>query len=95
MRQSEQKFRVVFDQAFQFIGVLRTDGVVIQANQTGLQSAGIDEDAVLGKPFWETPWWAHSVELQQRLQAAILEAAEGKLVRFEATHPTAGGEMRT
>jgi PAS domain S-box-containing protein len=94
LRESEQKFRVIFDQTFQFIGMLSTDGVLLQANQTALQSAGIGEDAVLGKPFWETPWWAHSVELQQRLQAAVLEAAGGKLVRFEATHPTAGGEIR-
>ncbi|MBU0754958.1 MAG: AAA family ATPase, partial [Planctomycetes bacterium] len=94
LQESEQKFRVIFDQTFQFIGVLSTDGVLLQANRTALQSVGIGEDAVLGKPFWETPWWTHSVELQQRLRAAILEAAGGKLVRFEATHPTADGEIR-
>jgi PAS domain S-box-containing protein len=94
LRESEQKFRVIFDQTFQFIGMLNTEGVVLQANQTALQSVGIREDAVLGKPFWETPWWAHSVELQQRLQAAIREAAGGKLVRFEVTHPTLDGEIR-
>ncbi len=94
LKKSEQKFRVVFDQAFQFISVLSTDGVVLQANQTGLQSASIGEDAVLGKPFWETPWWVHSVELQQRLQTAVLEASRGKLVRFEATLPKTGGEIR-
>jgi PAS domain S-box-containing protein len=94
LRESEQKFRVIFDQTFQFIGMLSPDGVVLQANQTALDSVGISEDAVVGKPFWETPWWAHSVELQKRLQAAIPEAAGGKLVRYEVTHPTADGEIR-
>lgn len=94
LRQSEQKFRVIFDQTFQFIGVMSTDGVLLQANQTALQSAGVGEEAVLGKPFWESVWWAHSVELQERLRTAIRDAAEGKLVRFEATHRTVGGEIR-
>ncbi len=93
LRKSEQKFRVVFDQAFQFIGVLSTDGMVLQVNQTALQFAGVSEDAVLGKPFWETPWWAHSTELQQRLRAAVQQAAEGELVRFEATHTKADGAV--
>ena len=94
LRQSEQKFRAIFDQTFQFIGVLATDGTVVQANQTALRFAGVDEDAVLGKPFWETPWWTHSPELQQKLRAAILDAAAGKLVRFEATHAGADGKTR-
>ncbi len=94
LRQSEQKFRAIFDQTFQFIGVLATDGAVVQANRTALRFAGVGEDAVLGKPFWETPWWTHSAELQQKLRAAILDAAAGKLVRFEATHARADGKAR-
>jgi PAS domain S-box-containing protein len=86
LRASEQKFQAIFDQAFQFIGVLSIKGILLQANQTGLQFAGIGADEVLGKPVWETPWWNHSIDLQQRLQAAIREAGGGKLVRFEAKH---------
>ena len=94
LRQSEQKFRAIFDQTFQFIGVLTTDGIVLQVNQTALQFAGVSEDAVLGKPFWETPWWTHSAKLQQRLREAIQQAAAGKLVRFEASHLTTDGQLR-
>ncbi len=93
LRQAEQKFRAVFDQTFQFIGVLTTDGIVLQANQTALQFAGVSKDAVIGKPIWETPWWAHSLEMQQQLRAGIREAASRKLVRFEATHPAADGRL--
>ena len=94
LRQSEQKFRAIFDQAFQFIGVLSVDGTVLQSNRTGLQFAGVDERDVLGKPFWETAWWAHSPELQQRLRTAIHKAAAGKFVRFEVTHTAADGQIR-
>ncbi|MES9990824.1 MAG: AAA family ATPase [Candidatus Thiodiazotropha sp.] len=93
LRESEQKFRVIFDQTFQFIGVLDTDGTLLQANRTALKFAGIDEKTVIGKPFWETPWWSHSVELQEQLKSAVKEAAKGKLVRFEADHPSMDGRI--
>jgi PAS domain S-box-containing protein len=94
LRQNEQKLRAIFDQAFQFIGLLSTDGIVLEANNSGLQFAGVEEGAVVGQPFWDTPWWTHSPEMQQRLQEAVREAKGGKLVRFEATHPAIDGSLR-
>ena len=93
LRQSEQKFRAIFDQTFQFIGLLSVEGILLQANQTALQFAGATEDAIIGKFFWETPWWTHSPEMQQRLRMAVQEAAGGKMVRFEATHTTPDGQV--
>jgi diguanylate cyclase (GGDEF)-like protein/PAS domain S-box-containing protein len=92
LMESEQKFRIIFNQAFQFIGVLSPEGVLLQANQTSLSFAGIEETQVIGKLFWETAWWSHSPELQLRLREGIIEAASGKLVRFEATHTRPDGE---
>ncbi len=93
LRASEQRFHAIFQQSFQFIGLMTTDGILLQANQAALQFAGIEEAEVLGKPFWETPWWAHSAEMRERLKLAIKQAAEGELVRFEATHISADGEI--
>jgi PAS domain S-box-containing protein len=93
LRESEQKFRVVFDHTVQFIGVLDTQGTLLEANQTALQYTGAEEQDVLGKPFWETPWWTHSPKLQQVLKRAVAQAAKGKLVQFEATHPTPDGQL--
>ncbi len=94
LRASEQKFRAIFDHSFQFIGLLSTDGVLLAANHAALQFAATEEAAVLGKPFWDTPWWTHSAALQQQLRSAIHEAAGGKLVRFEASHRGADGNIR-
>ncbi|NJD06973.1 MAG: PAS domain S-box protein [Methylococcaceae bacterium] len=94
LRQSEEKFRAIFDQTFQLIGVLDTDGTLLRANQTALQFAGVSEADVIGKPFWDTPWWSHSAGLQQRLRDAVGEAATGKLVRFEASHSGPDGQLR-
>ncbi len=86
LRASEQRFRAIFEHSFQLIGLLSTDGTLLESNQAALELAGIDESEVLGKPFWETPWWNHSAELQQQLRDAVREAADGKFVRFEAAH---------
>lgn len=93
LQESEQRFRIIFDQAFQFIGVLNPEGVLLQSNQTSLSFAGVEETEVIGKLFWETAWWSHSPELQQRLRDGIKQAASGKLVRFEATHTRPDGEI--
>ncbi len=91
--ESERKFQAIFDHSFEFIGLMSCDGILLEANQTSLGFAGVSRDEVVGLPFWETPWWSHSKELQEKLQSAISEAAGGKLVRFETTHPSKSGAM--
>ena len=85
-RESEQRFRALFHSQFQFIGLLSPAGVVLEANRAALASAGVTEAAVVGKLFWDTPWWTHDPGQQGRLQEAIAAAAAGQQVRFEASH---------
>ena len=91
--QSEAKLRGIIDQAFNFIGLLSRDGIVLDGNRTALDAAGVSADEVLGKPFWETPWWTHSTEMQERLKESIRRANAGETDRFEATHPTPDGSL--
>lgn len=91
IRESEAKLRGVIDASRNFIGVLSLDGTLLEANQTILDATGILAEDVLGKPIWETPWWAHSQELQGRLQSAISTASLGNQDAFEATHLAADG----
>jgi PAS domain S-box-containing protein len=93
LRKSERKFRVIFDQTFQLIGLLDLDGTVIEINKTALRFSGINEADVVGRLFWETPWW-HSAEMQDKVRTAIKQAAGGEFVRFEATHPASDGMLR-
>jgi len=94
LRESEQKFKAIFNQTFQLSGLLTVDGMVLALNRTALDFYGIDESDMLGKPFWETPWWTHSKKEQMRLREIIKDAAGGKLVRFETNHIAPDGEIR-
>jgi PAS domain S-box-containing protein len=91
LKQSERKFRAIFDGTFQFMGLLDPQGTVLEANRTALDAVGVTLADVVGKPFWETQWWTHSPKLQQHLAAATRQAAAGELVRFEAEHILADG----
>ncbi|SPF39793.1 hypothetical protein SBDP1_260017 [Syntrophobacter sp. SbD1] len=93
LKERERKFRAIFDQTFHFIGLMTVDGRLIEVNKTALQFAGVQESDVLGKPFWETPWWTHSTELRETLRVAVKKAAEGMFLRFEVTHPSADGSL--
>ena len=95
LRAIERRFRAVFDQRHQLTGILSIDGIVLEANQNSLDFAGIMRDAVLGRNYWDTPWWSHSSALQARVQDAIDEAAGGNTVRFEASSQRADGTLAT
>jgi len=86
LRRNEKKFRAIFDQTFQFIGLLDIKGTLLAANKTALDVLDLKEEEVLGKPFWETPWWNYSPELQKKLKDAVERAAKGEFIRFEAIH---------
>lgn len=79
----EARFRGIFNSTFQFIGLLRPDGTVLEVNQTALSFAGLDSRDVVGKPFWETRWWSQDEDSSARLKAAIGHAAAGEFVRYE------------
>lgn len=83
LREMEYKFRVVFDQTFQFTGLLTTEGIVLDANQTALDFGGFQLTDVINCPFWETGWWTISPETQEQLKTAISQTAAGQFVRYE------------
>ncbi|MFO7783296.1 MAG: PAS domain S-box protein [Thermodesulfobacteriota bacterium] len=93
LQKSETMLRAIFDQTFQFIGVLSLDGSVVQVNKTAMDFVGTNEAEINGKPFWNTPWWTHSRQEQERLKRGIARAAQGDLVRYETTN--AGPNSRT
>lgn len=93
LKKSERKFRAIFDQTYQLMGVLNPEGILLEANRTSLDFCGVDEKDVVGLPFWETPWWTYSEQLREKLRNAISKAANGDFVRFEAPYLDAEGKQ--
>lgn len=93
LRDREDRFAAIFNQTFGFVGLMTIDGRLIEANQTSLEATGLKADDVIGKYFWDTPWWTHDQNLQQELKKGVAEARQGKIVRFEASHPQHNGQI--
>ncbi len=81
--ENEAKFRGIFNSAFQFIGFLKLDGELVEANKTALDFAGITIDDVKGKKFWECYWWQNDEQTKTDLQHAIRRTAAGETVVYE------------
>lgn len=86
LQQSEEKFRAIFNQSFQLLGILDTDGRLLEVNQTALKMANMSEESAVGKMFWDTPWWSKTTEDHHKLKKAIQQASEGEFVNFETIH---------
>lgn len=83
LRRTNRWYESVFNNTFQFTGLLQPDGTVLAANDTALEFGGFDRDAVIGHSFPDLSWWTHSESVHDRVHAAISRAADGELVRYE------------
>jgi PAS domain S-box-containing protein len=84
LQESEGRYRAIFEQSFQLVGVLSPDGIVQEVNETALRFGKIPRSEVIGRPFWETPWWQACQQSRARLREAVASAAAGTLVQFRA-----------
>lgn len=82
-RELQRRLRAICNQTSQFIGLLTPDGLVVEVNQTALDFAGLKEQDILGRPFWEVQWWIPTLNTHRRLQEAIATSAAGQFIQYE------------
>ena len=87
LRESERRFRAIFEHAFEAIGLLAPDGTVLEINRAGrLMTEGASQ--LVGLPLWDLPWAGSDLaaddSARQRLRGAVAQAAAGEAVRYTA-----------
>lgn len=95
LAESERRLRALFHQQSSLAGVCDLEGTLLEANVASLDYVGVDREDVIGRPFWETPWWSHDPVLQRVLKDAMERAAAGEEVRFDAELRRADGGLGT
>lgn len=83
LRESANRTRRLMDGLFVFVGLLETDGTLVEANRTALTAANLMPEDVIGRPFWDAYWWSWSPEVQDRLRRAVADAARGAGSRYD------------
>ena len=85
---------VVFDQSAIFAGIMNLDGTILDANRSCLEVCGYRAEEVLGRPFWDTPWWRGSQDVQAEIRTATMQAAHGAVYRKDLSYWWADGTER-
>ena len=94
LQDSEARLRGVFETSYQLKALLALDGTVLDANATALAVVQARIEDVVGKPFWETPWFSATPGMSQHIRAAVSAAANGENLRQEISVHVAAG-LRT
>lgn len=83
--------KALLEQTTQFIGLLNLQGRLLSANRSALEWVGADAGKVIGKPFWDGPWWPDGAEAETMLRQVIESVRNGETIRREITHVDAAG----
>ncbi len=89
LQKKANKFKTVFNRAFEFMALLKADGILQEINQTGLTLFGSAKKAVIGNALWDMPWATH---IQNQLKAAVEKAAGGEIARYQGKLQKANGQ---
>ena len=82
-RASEARLRTIFETSYQYQGLLALDGTVLEANATSLEGIKAGLEDVIGRPFWDTPWFARTPGMPDAVRTAVSVVAKGETVRHE------------
>jgi len=77
-RASQARLEKLFDDMQTMVGILTTDGTVKFVNNTPLLVGGIQNDQVLGKKLWDTPWYESQALSAATIERDVALAATGK-----------------
>jgi PAS domain S-box-containing protein len=91
-KERERRYNAVFNNTYQFTGLLEPDGTLIEANETALEFVGADREDVIDKALWETPWFQFNDETRRVARQSVKQAREGTFYRDEIPIEGADGE---
>ncbi len=95
LREREARLRAIYDGTYSSIGLLSPDGTLLDANRASLEFAGNTRDDLVGRKFWDTPWFTPTPGASEFVRGAVARAAKGEFVRAETELLRPSGEAVT
>jgi signal transduction histidine kinase/CheY-like chemotaxis protein len=83
LQASEARLRTIFETSYQLQGLIAIDGTLLDANATSLSVIDSPKQAVIGRKFWDTPWFAATPFMAEMVAARVAAAARGEATRLE------------
>ena len=82
LQQSEKNIRTVFETSYMNQGLLTPLGKIIYVNATSLASINSRLEDVVGKNFWETPWFTGTPGMPEKVRDGIARVAAGESIHI-------------
>ena len=83
LESNEAQMRAIFETSHQYQGLLDSHGDVLHVNKTALSGIRADAIDVIGKPFWETPWFSGTEGMRDTVREAFTAVMKGEEVQIE------------
>jgi len=83
LESNEAQMRAILETSHQYQGLLNLHGDLLFANKTALAGIRAEASAVLGKPFWETPWFSGTKGMRDAVRDAFIAVMQGEEVQIE------------
>jgi PAS domain S-box-containing protein len=88
------KFEAFFEQGALLAAIMELDGTIAEANRLSWEGCGYRREQIIGKRFWDGPWWASSPALVAQIKAGSAQAIAGTTFRAETRYFLADGSER-
>ena len=92
LQSSEAQMRAIFETSNQYYVLLDLEGAIVYANRTSLAGIGATEADVVGRPFWQSPWFTALEATRRVVRDAFAAALRGEAVRIELLLTLPAGE---
>lgn len=93
LKKKEQLQEKLLNGMITFVAVLNPSGTIIFVNNSPLKMAGIELKDVIGKKFFDAPWWTHSDGVRDLIIRDIEQCSSGETVVHDVQIQRADGAV--
>ncbi|MGY4237146.1 PAS domain S-box-containing protein [Bradyrhizobium sp. USDA 4449] len=83
LESNESRLRAILATSNQYQGLVDLKGELLYANNTALDGIKARSEDVIGRPFWETPWFTGTHGMSAAVHEAFESVLKGQAVRME------------
>ena len=83
LESNEARLRAILGTSNQYQGLVDLKGELLYANKTALDGIKASSADVIGRPFWDTPWFSTTEGMSTAVRAAFDTVLKGEAVRME------------
>ncbi len=83
LKESSQCISKIFDNLYTYIALLDTNGVIQEVNKAALERNCCRKQELIGRHFYDYPWWTYDNKVHAQIIAALNAAKQGESLRFD------------